>query len=341
MPRDIKKCKIQKQYLYALVNRINNQTYFGITNNFNNRMRQHKNYNIVDNRKLYNSIKKHGWKNFDKEIVAVVYCRTEVFELERFYIEEFDTFRNGLNSTPGGEGLDVMTRGDHCYAVKVRSYNIRTEEGRVYDCLLDAADECDVSANSISKVIRGRIKRTGEYMFQRYDDHVPLDPSVVLSPAEVRKKAGKASRESKQLAVIGTHKSGYTIEFEAIIDVERGLHISNGPIIGCCRGTRGYAGDYMWRYKDDILHAKYPRWVPSKTGSPSHGKVYRFLPDGTKDIYLSAGEAQAKLNITHVRRSIVKGWKSGGYCWYDLKPEEYDARTKRRPGYEGIIDIIT
>jgi hypothetical protein len=177
-------------------------------------------------------------------------------------------------------------------------------------------------------------------MFQRYDEcdpHKPFDPSVILSPAEIRKKRAKAARESKKLSIIGTHKTGYTIEFDAIADVERGLQIDVGHITGCCRGTRGYAGDYTWRYKDDTLHYKYPRWIPSKTGAPSDGKVYRFLPDGTKDIYLSASEAQSKLNITHVRRSIDKRWKSGGYYWYDLNPEEYDARSKRRPRYEGKV----
>lgn len=142
MPRTDKKCKLQKQFLYTLVKRINNQTYFGITNNFNNRMKSHKNYTIDNNRKLY---------------------------------------------------------------------------------------------------------------------------------------------------------------------------------------------------RDDTLHSKYPRWVPSKTGAPSDGKVYRVLPDGTKDIYLSASEAQTKLNINHVRRSIEKGWKSGGYHWYDLNPEECDTRGKRRPRYEGKV----
>jgi len=300
-------------------------------------MKSHKNYTIDNNRKLYNSIKKYGWKNFDKEIVAVVYCRTEVFELEKFYIEEFDTFKNGLNSTPGGDGNGV--RGEHCCAVKVRSYNIRTEEERVYDCLLDAADECDVSANTISKVLRGIVKRTGEYTFQRYDEHDPRKPfdlSAILSPAEVRKKRAKAARESKKLAVIGTHISGYTIEFDAIADVERGLHIDIGHISSCCRGMRGYAGDYTWRYKDDTLHAKYPRWIPSKTGR-SDGKVYRVLPDGTKDIYLSANEVKIKLKINNVRHYMEKGWKAGGYHWYDLNPEEYDARPKRRPRYEGRV----
>lgn len=330
--------KFQKQYLYSLINRINNKTYFGITTDFNRRMRDHKNRTIDDNRKLYNSINKYGWKNFDKEIVEVVYCRTEVFELEKFYIEEFDTFKNGLNSTPGGEGNGI--RGDNVCAVKVRSYNIRTEEERVYDCLLDAADECDVTANAISKVICGRVKRTGEYMFQRYDDldpHKPFDPSMVLTLAEVRKKTAKAMRESRKLAVIGTHKSGYTLEFEAISDVRESLGIDSSHVSECCRGTRGYVGDYTWRYKDDILHTKYPRWILSKTGAPSDGKVYRLLHDGTKDIYLSASEAQTRLNIKHVRRSIEKGWKSGGYQWYDLNPEEYDARPKRRPRYEGKV----
>ena len=38
-----------------------------------------------------------------------------------------------------------------------------------------------------------------------------------------------------------------------------------------------------------------------------------------------------------MRRSIEKGWKSGGYHWYDLNPEGYDAREKRRPRYEGKV----
>ena len=88
-------------------------------------------------------------------------------------------------------------------------------------------------------------------------------------------------------------------------------------------------------------------WVRRFPSFYEHGEVFcyhardtcvLFCYPGCKNlIYLSASEVQTKLNITHVRRSIEKGWKSGGYHWYDLNPEGYDAREKRRPRYEGKV----
>ena len=172
-----------RQYLYSLVNKITGDTYFGITVDFNKRMKEHKHRILkFENRKLYNSLNKYGWKNFEKEIVAIVYCRTEVLELEKFYIEEFDTFKNGLNSTKGGDG--VSARGEHPKSIKIRSYNLKTNEERVFECILDAADELDLNSSAISAVANGRYTRSGEYMFQRYvseNQNKHFDPSVVLT----------------------------------------------------------------------------------------------------------------------------------------------------------------
>jgi hypothetical protein len=282
---------------------------------------------LFENRKLYNSIRKYGWKNFEKEIVEVVYCRTEVLELEKFYIAEIDTFKNGLNSTPGGE--DGWLRGDSPSAVPVRSYNIKTGEEQMFECILDAAEEFDLDANGISKVVRKIVKRTGDYMFQRCDSNKPFDPDSVLTRAEVRQKAAAASREINKIAVIGTHFTGFSVEFEALIDARRELGISDGHIVDCCRGKRGYAGDYMWHYKDYNIAAQYQKFVAGKTGKPSRGKVYRLILDGIKDIYDSANAAQKKLHIRHVQRCIENGWKSGGYFWYALDENEYKNRPKQ------------
>lgn len=55
--------------------------------------------------RLYNSLKKHGWKNHKFEIIHL--CKEKLLnELEMHYIKLFDTFNtpHGLNLTKGGEG---------------------------------------------------------------------------------------------------------------------------------------------------------------------------------------------------------------------------------------------
>ena len=82
--------------------------YLGLTEKtLENRVKQHL-YNIKrdykTSRKFYNSIKKYGIDNF---IIGIIE-ECDVFllpEREKFYIEKYDTYRKGLNSTLGGEGV--------------------------------------------------------------------------------------------------------------------------------------------------------------------------------------------------------------------------------------------
>ena len=63
----------------------------------------HKN-NPDCNNKFANSIRKWGWNAFEGRVLEEVY-EEDLNELEKFYIEYFDSFKNGYNSTIGGEGM--------------------------------------------------------------------------------------------------------------------------------------------------------------------------------------------------------------------------------------------
>ena len=65
------------------------------------------------NTKFANSIRKWGWDAFEGRVLEEVY-EEDLDELEKFYIEQFDSYKNGYNSTLGGEG----TRGLNPYANK-------------------------------------------------------------------------------------------------------------------------------------------------------------------------------------------------------------------------------
>ena len=65
------------------------------------------------NNKFANSIRKWGWDAFEGRVLEEVY-EEDLNELEKFYIEYFDSFKNGYNSTLGGEG----TRGLNAFVNK-------------------------------------------------------------------------------------------------------------------------------------------------------------------------------------------------------------------------------
>ena len=55
------------------------------------------------NNKFANSIRKWGWDAFEGRVLEEVY-EEDLDELEKFYIEQFDSYKNGYNATIGGEG---------------------------------------------------------------------------------------------------------------------------------------------------------------------------------------------------------------------------------------------
>ena len=65
------------------------------------------------NNKFANSIRKWGWDAFECRVLEEVY-EEDLDELEKFYIEQFDSYENGYNMTRGGEG----TRGYNAFASK-------------------------------------------------------------------------------------------------------------------------------------------------------------------------------------------------------------------------------
>ena len=78
--------------------------YIGQTVKEKHRKRQHINHckTGVDN-KFYRAVRKYGWDNFVYGIIDD-YNDEILNEQEIFYIDKYDTYRNGYNSTIGGEG---------------------------------------------------------------------------------------------------------------------------------------------------------------------------------------------------------------------------------------------
>lgn len=104
--------------IYKIVNQLNGKVYIGFDSKWPNRQLNHKkNYKNFKKKhfKLYRAMNKHGYDNFKFEVLYqswdLKYC---LHKMEPYFIEIFDSFKNGYNMTLGGEGtlgLDPWNKG--------------------------------------------------------------------------------------------------------------------------------------------------------------------------------------------------------------------------------------
>lgn len=86
--------------------------YIGQTINEERRKTRHRyDCNEKINNKFYRAVRKYGWDNFIYGVIEI--CHVDnLNEQEVFYINKYDTYKNGYNSTVGGEGVRGFSPSD-------------------------------------------------------------------------------------------------------------------------------------------------------------------------------------------------------------------------------------
>lgn len=93
--------------IYKITNTITNLSYIGYTKqNLNNRWQQHYKRALKEskNRKFYNAIRKYGIDVWKTEVIDVAINADEAKNKETLYIEKYNSYYDGYNSTLGGDG---------------------------------------------------------------------------------------------------------------------------------------------------------------------------------------------------------------------------------------------
>lgn len=136
---------VEKGKIYKITNKINGLVYVGCTiNSLEKRFYEHlyRCFKTDYQSKLYNSIKKNGEENFVIELIEECDLCV-IYETEKKYIEEFNTYHNGLNSTFGGEGtLGYKHSSEIKRKISVNTKNGNSHKGKTYEELYGgSADE--------------------------------------------------------------------------------------------------------------------------------------------------------------------------------------------------------
>lgn len=186
--------------------------------------------------KIDRARKKYGRENFKYEVIHKQQFSTleeatiELNRLEAYYIGYYDTYKNGYNSTIGGDGS--------------RGYKVG-----------------DVTRNKISIAGKGKKKPEG------FGEKISRAQKGRPKSIETKKKLSEIKKNNGNKIIQYDLKGNYIKTWNNIDEVSKALGVCRESIAGCCRGKSKSAHKYMWRYSTsgipETISAK-PRRKDSK-----------------------------------------------------------------------------
>ena len=96
--------------IYKATNRVNGKIYIGQTcSSIKTRIGEHRRASKLnkENSKFYNAIRKYGIDNFEFESIERCNSKEELNSKEIFHITQHNSYKNGYNSTLGGDGVSA------------------------------------------------------------------------------------------------------------------------------------------------------------------------------------------------------------------------------------------
>lgn len=134
--------------IYKITNKINGNSYIGLSTDIKRRWKDHKseyNWNRESKKPLYQAFKKYGIQNFTFEVLEECFPE-ELSNKEKYYIELYDTYKNGYNSTSGGEDYNGEGHPKHKLnqddIIDIRTrYNNLERKNEVYELYKDRISE--------------------------------------------------------------------------------------------------------------------------------------------------------------------------------------------------------
>ena len=94
--------------IYKIINNINSKVYIGKTSRtLETRFQQHINNTSGCKSAIHEAIKKYGKENFQIILVEDNIPDNQINQKERYWINVFNSYKNGYNLTPGGDGKSL------------------------------------------------------------------------------------------------------------------------------------------------------------------------------------------------------------------------------------------
>lgn len=230
-------------YIYKITNDINKKVYIGQTiKTVNYRFKEHLRTakNHYENKQtlthFHKAIIKYGAEHFFVETIEE--CDDNLLdEREIYWINYYDSFLNGYNSTTGGQ-FAPQSKGQ-----MVIQYSITGEYIHLFENARKAALAVNGNENSIRDACGGRRKSSADYQWRYFEENFPLQIEPLIYD---HSSHGGAPTKP----VIQFDKRGNIINhFSSIESAAQATGIKRGNIGRACNEEGvSTAGGYQWRF---------------------------------------------------------------------------------------------
>ena len=233
-------------FIYKITNLLNNKVYIGKTElTFELRWRDHK---------------KYGEENFFTEIIEQ--CNNKIInEREKYWIEFYDSYNNGYNSTLGGEGA------------------LKWKPEQFYDLWRQGKTLVEIA----------------EYF--KIDRHTVANGLRSLGVTELEIKTRSMGKPVLQYSLSGE----YIKRYDSLSAAAREFNVNNvSNIKSCCQGKIKSAYNFLWIYEEDKARINQKVLDFKKTGKGKIKKVEQYdLNDNLIAVYNSCREAARSIGAPY------------------------------------------
>ena len=249
-------------YIYKIWNEENDKVYIGQTSvGIKTRWSQHLSNYSTNNAVLYRAMRKYGAGIF--HIEQLEECDNELLnEREKYWIEYYDSYKNGYNSTPGGTALPSGKMFQ-----------------RLDDDLIRTLWDNGLSISEIHEKTNYSSTSIKEHL-QEYDN---------FSVEESIKRGQIKSALSRSTAVTRWDLQGnFIATFTSAHQAAEKTSIPNANIQKCLHGERQTAGKYYWTFENEMPNIT-KKQVYQYDKNNNLIKIYNNKAEAAKELSLDSG----------------------------------------------------
>ena len=206
-------------YIYKITNNINRKIYIGkTTRTIKERWKEHLKKINYEKNKFYNALNKYGIDNFIIEEIEE--CDDDILnEQEIYWINFYNSYENGYNSTGGGDG-----------GIKITSTKVKQiiELYQLGYCIRDICIILDSSIETVSFYLKQELKLTDE---------------------EIKNNGYKIRGKKQNKSVVQLSLNGIEINtFASMTEAQEKTGIWRNHIGDVCNGKRQTTGGFKWKF---------------------------------------------------------------------------------------------
>lgn len=278
--------------IYKITNLISKKVYIGQSVDINYRFNNHKSESFNPKSNAYNTaihraIRKYGIENFSFEVIEE--CTKELLsEREIYWIAYYNSYGDGYNLTPGGEGVESINRQivydlwDSGLSIGKIANQIQCNKHTVIDIL---REYCNYNNEESDRRGRNDSSKTKQRSVEQYDlngnfiarydslkdaesklgipasniravlrgeQHTAGEFQWILTGQSPPKKINLKSTNKKRQVVQLDLKGNYIKTYESLSDAAKSVRLKwSTSIMLSCQNKNKTAAGFYWRYKDE------------------------------------------------------------------------------------------